>query len=120
MFMMSREKRRASRIKEKDRITIEVFSESEELPAKKIYYVLSKDISAFGVRIQTDTFFPVNSSLKLKIFLENPQGFIGMHGKVRWVECDYEYESYKIGIEFDDTSSKSIALLEEYLKKVDQ
>jgi c-di-GMP-binding flagellar brake protein YcgR len=120
MSVMSREKRRASRIKEKDRITIEVFSESEDLPAKKIYYVLSKDISAFGVKIQTDTFFPVNSSLKLKIFLGNPQSFIKLHGKVRWIECNYTHESYKMGLEFDATASKSKTVLEEYLKRVDK
>ena len=117
---MSREKRRASRIKEKDRIAIEVFSESEDLPAKKIYCVLSKDISTFGVKIQTDTFFPVNSSLKLKIFLENPQSFLRLHGKVRWVECNYTKEIYKMGIEFTDISSDSIKILKEHINKVDE
>jgi c-di-GMP-binding flagellar brake protein YcgR len=117
---MRKEKRRTSRIKEKDKIAIEVFSKGENLPAKKIHYVLSKDISAFGVKIQTDTFFPVNSSLKLKIFLENPQSFIKLHGKVRWIECNYTHESFKMGLEFDDTASKSIKVLEEYLKRVDK
>jgi hypothetical protein len=114
------EKRRASRVEEKDRIAIEVISENEEFRSKKIYYVLSKDISPYGVKIQTDTFFPVKSSLILKIFLENPQSIIKLHGKVRWIECHYAHESYMIGIEFDGTSSETIELLEEYLRRVDE
>ena len=114
------EQRRASRIKEKDRIAIEVISENEDIRAKKMYYVLSKDISQYGVKIQTDSFFAVGSTLKLKIYLENPQSFIRFHGKVRWVECNYAHESYEMGVEFDDTSLKSKKALEEYLERFDK
>jgi c-di-GMP-binding flagellar brake protein YcgR len=111
--MRKEEKRRARRINEKDKIAIELISDNEDLQTKKIFYVLSKDISQFGVKIQTDTFFPVNSSLKLKIFLENPQSLVKLQGKIRWIECHYAHESYKMGIEFENLSSNSKKILEE-------
>jgi c-di-GMP-binding flagellar brake protein YcgR len=117
---MIREKRKTRRIKEDDKVAIEVITDSKDLQIKKIYYVLSKNISQAGIEFEADTFFPVDACLKLKIFLENPQRLISIHGKVRWIKCNYTKEIYKMGIEFTDISSDSIKILKEHINKVDE
>lgn len=111
------EKRRAKRVREEASVKITLVSR-DILPAgKKISYNLTKDISSSGAKIQFNTFLPINTLLKIEIFVKEPPRLISAIGKVRWVKSLYADEWFEMGIEFVDASPEIIKILEEYVKQ---
>ena len=115
---MSVEKRKAKRVKKESKITIKVISEETVPRNKKIIYHLTKDISSKGVKIQTNTFLPINTLLKIELSLTKPPRVIKAIGKVRWIRSRYADEKFEMGIEFIDTPKESIRTLSKHIESL--
>ena len=114
---MMKERRKEKRIKEESKVTFKLLSDDKLPRGKKIFYTLTKDISSGGIRIQTDTFLPINTLLKIELLLTNPPRSITAFGKVRWVKNLYDDELFEMGLEFVDTTPDSIMALMEHIYK---
>jgi c-di-GMP-binding flagellar brake protein YcgR len=111
-----REKRKARRIKERAKVTITPL-ETYDLPAAgKIIRHTTRDISLGGIRIQSNQFLPINSTLKIELSLKSPMRLITAFGKVRWIKSSRNAESFEMGIEFIDTSQEIVQILKSHLE----
>lgn len=106
-----RNKRKDRRIKEENKLILEIVSDNEILKCKKIFYTLTKDISLGGINIRTDTFLPVDTVVKLKLSLSKMHDIVDARGKVKWVKCIYDDEVFEIGLEFVDMPPDKITSL---------
>lgn len=109
-------KRRTNRIIKADKATILLKSEVNNQQIEKIYHVLTEKLSVKGIKIPIDAFIPVDTSLKIEIFLENPTRVIFTNGIVRWIKCLYDQELYEVGIEFVDMSPEDVITLEKLVR----
>jgi hypothetical protein len=98
--IITMERRRAPRLTENNDITITVMSGENKPSGVNVIYNRSTDISMSGARIQTHLYLPVNTLLKIKIFLKDPPQMITIFGEVKWIKGISESESYEAGIEF--------------------
>ncbi len=108
------ERRRAERDWGEADIIIAEISEDKNLP-EKIILTVSKDISMYGVRVQTTSFLQVNTQLKIKFKLKESPRIITAFAKVKWIKKDPSFELYDVGLEFFDTSSEIIQQLTDYI-----
>lgn len=118
--MVTMEKRKAKRIIEENKVKITPISKDKLPSGKKIIYPLTKDISSGGVKILTDTFFPINSLLKIELSLKKPPRLISATGKVRWVKTHYAEELFETGIEFVEMSPGSNNVLKKYIDELEE
>ncbi len=102
------ERRKVKRLKEEDELTITVLSGGENLPKEKIFYTLSKDISASGAKIQSNSFLPVDTLLNIKVRLKNTPQMMTALGKVKWIKSLFADEFFEAGLEFVHTSREMI------------
>lgn len=102
---------------EENEITVEIVSNVTEPLKKKVVYNISKDISYAGARIQTNTFLPLNTMLKIQLTLSQPPRMVSALGKVKWVRALYGDESFEAGLEFVDTSADTIKILADHAAK---
>ena len=109
------ERRRVERLKEDNDITITIISGIKKDPKEKIIYHISNDISVYGARIQTNSFFPVDTLLKIDVTLKNPHQTITALGKIKWIKSLFGINSYEAGVEFVNTSSDTIRQLANYI-----
>jgi hypothetical protein len=116
--MAKKERRKANRIKKEDRATIKAVYQFEAQQGKKFFNILSKDISLTGIKIQTDTFFPVDTILKIEIPLTTPPRSISANGKVRWIKILSARELFEIGCEFVEMSIHDTKILKDYIRKL--
>jgi hypothetical protein len=114
-----KEKRRTKRIKEADKATIVLNSEIGNQQIKKVYHVLTKDLSTRGIKIPINTFIPVDTSVKIQISLENPTKLIYTNGKIRWVKRLYNQQLYEAGIELVDMTPYQSEILEKHIRKTE-
>jgi hypothetical protein len=110
------ERRRAQRLKEKAEVTLSLLSPDDPLTSCKITHHLTKDISYSGMRVQSNTFIPMSSMVKIELAIGEPARQIAALGRVRWVKCLYGNELFEIGIEFVDTSRDIIRLLKSHIE----
>jgi hypothetical protein len=75
----------------------------------------SLDISVSGAKIQSNTPLPVDTLIRIKIKLKKIGKRITTIGKVKWTNGLSMNKFYEAGVEFVDTSCKSILVLEEYI-----
>jgi c-di-GMP-binding flagellar brake protein YcgR len=111
-----REKRRAKRVKEKAEVSITLIHQDDLRAGSKIIHHFTKDISLGGIRIQSDTFIPVNSMVKIKLPIGSPTKLISALGKVRWIKR-LEEGLFEMGVEFVDTSQESVRILKDFIEK---
>ena len=102
--MVTMEKRKAKRIIEENKVKI-----------TRIY----KDKLPGGVRIQGNTFLPINTLLKIELSLKEPLRLISAIGKVRWVKRRYTEELFETGIEFMEMSPGSNNVLKEHIDELE-
>ena len=107
--------RKEKRLEEENEITISVLGGGENLPIEKIISTLSKNISASGARIQSNSFLPVDTPLKIKVTLKNPLQIITVFGKVKWIRSRSGDSFYEAGVEFFNTPDGEINKLAEYI-----
>lgn len=95
-----RERRRHRRLKQKERLCIQII-ESDRVPALrgKTVYCSSVDISASGLQIELDREAPPGCVLDLWIEVKGRRGRIFLTGEVRWCTENQERGKYQLGIE---------------------
>jgi Tfp pilus assembly protein PilZ len=107
-----REKRKESRKKEENKITIAPHYPDSPSQEEKTVLAFTQDISPGGVRVITDTPFPVGTDVEIKIVLSRTRDVIDLYGKVRWASNISGEDLFEMGIEFMDVDrNKSMLLL---------
>ena len=109
------EKRKASRLKEDNEVTIVVVSGRDPLPKEKIIYNSCKDLSVSGARINAHILLPVDTLIKIDITLKTVHQMITVMGKVKWIKIICNDESYEEGVEFVNTADEAIKKLKDYI-----
>ena len=112
------ERRQDSRIKEEDKVVIELLTNGQPPAERTILNALTKDISPGGARLTTNKLLPVNTLLKMEIVLSRRRRVINVMGIVRWwARSVYAYELFEIGVEFTQISPDDKMLLLEHTYK---
>ena len=111
-----KEKRISRRKKEANKVKIEPISEDEIHSGKKFSFSITDDISLRGIKIMTETFFPIDTLLKIELSLAKTKKIITMTGKVRWVK-KLDDRLNEVGIEMVGTTKDNIKILFEHLYK---
>lgn len=109
------EKRQEKRLDEENKVVLHVPSEDGQ--EKQSFYSFSRDISVGGLRIMTDSPFPVKTKLKIEIALSESKKVISGLAEVRWVKSLFEDEVYEMGLEFIELDSQSKVFLLEHIYK---
>lgn len=116
---MFNEKRKERRIREENRVVIEVPSKLGPNGGPEING-LTQDISLGGARIlMMDQFFPAGSALKMTLYLSKSRQIVKVHGQVRWART-IENGFYEMGVEFEHGIPASVMALINHLYKKDQ
>ena len=116
---MFSEKRKERRIREENRVVIEVPGKPGAGGGPEING-LTQDISLGGARIlMMDEFFPVGSSLKMTLYLSKSRQIVKVHGQVKWART-IENGFYEMGVEFEHGIPASVMALINHLYKKDQ
>lgn len=111
------ERRRDSRVKEEDKVVIELLTNGRPPAEKTVLNALTKDISPGGVRLTTNMLLPVNTLLKMEVVLSRRRRVVQAMGIVRWARTVYDEEMFEIGIEFTQISPDDKMLLLEHTYK---
>jgi len=111
------ERRRDSRIKEEDKVVIELMTNGQPPDERTILNALTKDISPGGIRLTTNTLLPVNTLIKMDVVLSRRRRVVHAVGIVRWARTVYDEEMFEIGIEFTQISPDDKMLLLEHTYK---
>jgi c-di-GMP-binding flagellar brake protein YcgR len=111
-----KEKRRARRISEKAEVTISPASPDNPELDNKVGRCLTEDISINGIKIQSEKFFPINSTLKIQLSLREPTRLLNVWGKIRWVKKLKECEVFEMGIEIVGTSKEDHGFLKRHIE----
>jgi c-di-GMP-binding flagellar brake protein YcgR len=115
---MTDERRRETRKKEGNRVTIETapqdHADSEKAITKKISFSLTEDISLKGIKVISDAFFPIDTLLKIELSLAEFHEPLDIQGKVKWIRS-HEEDLYEIGIEFIDASPEHMKALVDHM-----
>ena len=111
----AQEKRRERRKLEENNLTFEIISSYDVDPDHKICRALTKDLSMKGMRISTDKFFPVNSSVKINLSFSETHKLVRLYGIIKWIRSLYENELFDLGFEFVDVTHESNLALIEHL-----
>lgn len=106
------ERRKAPRFKEESDVTITVVSEGKH---QKVICDSSKDISAYGARIHSRDYFPVDTLLDIDFATKSVHEKIKTLGKVKWIKVIIEDASYEVGVEFVETPDDAVKKLEDYI-----
>ena len=112
-----KEKRRARRINEKAAAAISLASPDYPHLDKKIAHCLTEDISIKGIKIQSERFFPINSTLKIQLSLREPTRQINVLGKIRWIRKLKACEVFEMGIEIVGTSKEDFGVLKRHIEE---
>jgi len=92
------EKRREKRVKEENRVVIEVLPSGGRGEGLAIN-AFTKDISLTGARIWTDRLFPLHSKLNLTLYLPRSKQVVRIRATVKWEKECYD-GLYEIGVHF--------------------
>jgi hypothetical protein len=111
-----RDKRKAARISEKTPATISQSDYSDPEAEKKLTRCLTRDISIKGIKIQSENFFPMNSTLRIQLSLKEPTRLINMVGKIRWIRKLKASDVYEMGIEIVGTSKEDHVALKRHIE----
>jgi len=84
---------------------------------KALYYGRTKNASPSGLKIDCDVRFPVGTVLSIKLQSPKTRRLIQAAGKVKWVTPNADGQSFELGLEFVETSVKSIMDLLDHIYK---
>ncbi len=116
---MFKEKRKERRIKEENRVVIEIPGRGGPESDVEIN-ALTQDISLGGARIlMMDEFLPVGSFIKMTLYLSRSRQLVKVHGRVRWART-IENGFYEMGVEFEHGIPASVMALINHLYKKEQ
>jgi hypothetical protein len=113
------EKRKEQRIKEENRVVIEAGpaggAPGDGFPAN----AFTRDISLAGARIWTDRLYPLNTKLKLTLYLSRSRQVIRINSTVRWMKsCDDGL--YEMGVQFQPGIPDALIALINHIYSKDQ
>lgn len=80
-----------------------------------LYYARTKDASPSGLKIDTDVPFPLGTVLAIKLQSPRTRQLIQALGEVKWVTPYENGRSFEVGLEFVETSVRSIMDLLEHI-----
>ena len=109
------ERRKEERLKDENEIAVTLVDDEETPVKEKRLNNQSLDISVSGAKIQSNTPLPVDTLIRIKFKLKKIGKMIATTGKVKWTNGLYMNKFYEAGVEFVDTSYKSLLVLEEYI-----
>lgn len=109
------EKRRERRRREQNRVTLEIINEEGPESGKKICHAVTRDLSLGGMRISCNTFYPVNTPLKINLTLNRSRRLLRVMGTIRWIRSLFEDELFDFGLKFEDLSPEISMNLIEHL-----
>ena len=107
------ERRRTSRMKDENEVTITDISGENNFPKERIIDDRFEDISVYGAKIKTNMLLPVDTLLELDFKSKGVLQQINLLVKIKWTKVVVENESYEMGVEF--YPSKAIEKLEDYI-----
>jgi len=111
------DKRKAARISEKAPATVSPSGYGAPDIDQKLTRCLTEDISIKGIKIQSENFFPMNSTLKIQLSLKEPSRLINMVGKIRWIRKLKASDAYEMGIEIVGTSREDHVALKRHIEE---
>lgn len=86
------------------------------IKSKESHHKLSKDVSEGGIRLLGDKFIPVNSLVRLEVFLDRGHNrLIDTAGRIVWVRKSGRGELYEFGIIFESLSYEDKKHLREFV-----
>jgi hypothetical protein len=112
------ERRREPRTEDGCTITLTPQDRPGHLRQKVLFYGRAKNASPSGLKVDCDVRFPVGTVLSIKLQSPRTRQLIKASGKVKWVEPTADGQAYEIGLEFVETSMRSIMDLLEHIYKV--
>lgn len=115
-ILLMKERRKSIRKKEGNRVEIELMSGNKEQPGKNNSFAITDDISLYGIKVMTDSVFPIDSLLKIYLSLAKTKKTVTMTGKVKWIKKVGDNLN-EVGIEIIDITKDNIKILFEYLIK---
>ena len=98
------ERRKEESKKEGNRVTIEALHNDQTPSGERVTFAVTDDISFRGIKILSDTPYPINSLLSIELFLGIIKKKINVTGKVRWIFSLGE-ETYEMGIEIETANT---------------
>ena len=107
------ERRKEKRNSEVNRISIEYLIEEPIEKMKRSSQGLMEDVSLGGIKILSDTFFPIGKVIKVELTLKGETKPIYMIGRVKWNK-NISNEVYEVGVEVVDTFKETIQTLIEH------
>lgn len=120
---MTEERRRESRKKEGNRVTIETVPQDQSAavsaPPKKISFSLTEDISLKGIKVISETFFPIDTLMKIELSLAELYEPIQLQGVVKWIRS-YGDDLFEVGIEFVGASPDQMRALVGHMYKYEE
>jgi c-di-GMP-binding flagellar brake protein YcgR len=116
---LAKERRKESRVKEEDKVVIEILPDGKLLSERRVFNALTRDISPGGLRVMTNLAMPADTAVRVEIALPRCRKLIRAAGVVRWSRSVYEEELFEMGVEFSKISieDKIILLEHTYGKK---
>jgi hypothetical protein len=111
------DRRREPRREDGCTITLTPRDKTGRRAEKALYYGRTKDASPSGLKIDSDVSFPVGTVVSIKLQSPKTRRLIQATGEVKWVTPDDEGRSFEIGLEFVETSIRSIMDLLEHIYK---
>jgi hypothetical protein len=112
------DRRREKRIKEENRVLIElpgISSSNNNHPAN----ALTRDLSLGGARLITDRYYEIESNLKVTLYLSRSKQIIKVRAQVRWAR-EIDTGIYEIGVQFEHGIPTSLLALINHLFKKEQ
>lgn len=85
--------------------------------AKALHYGRTRDASPSGLKIDSDVSFPVGTVLTIKLQSPKTRRLIQATAAVKWVTPLGEGQGFEVGLEFVETSLRSILDLLDHLYK---
>lgn len=79
--------------------------------------ILSKDISAGGIRLRLPKFLPVRDALRFELLLEQPRRRLIGTAVVRWIRRIGHLDAYDAGVQFTSLSNEMCNALQEYCER---
>jgi len=98
------------------RINISFPVECKSLPQGNYFYTVSKDLSAGGIKIISDTFLP--KDYLMKVYVNLVDTVINLKAKVAWCNKLRASEKYNAGLEFVEANDESQHNISQFLSRV--
>ena len=110
-----KETRKERRIFEENKVVLSLVPEGNGPGGAEIYYSLTRDISAGGVRIITDSPLPVDSNVRFEIALSETRRLVHGVGKVRWLNRLFDDGVFEVGLEFMELGPVGMGAILEHI-----